>query len=81
MKDNNGKFRRILHRIFYFTGCNKPGICYSLCIYNLTSKKGNVACLVNTLTGEQKRLDVENNSILTKRGKIILQMIQEGESS
>ena len=37
--------------------------------------------MVNTLTGEQKRLDVENNSILTKRGKIILQMIHEGKSS
>lgn len=42
MKDNNGKYHRILHRIFYFTGCSKPGICYSLCIYNLTSKKEKV---------------------------------------
>ena len=81
MKDNNGKYHRILHRIFYFTRCSKPGICYSLCIYNLTPKKEKVAYLVNTLTGEQKRLDVEHNSILTEREKIILKMILEGKSS
>ena len=40
-----------------------------------------MAYLVNTLTGEQKRLDVEHNSILTEREKIILKMILEGKSS
>ena len=81
MKDDKEKYHRILHRIFYFTGSSKPGICYSLCLYNLTHKEEKTAYLVNTLTGDYKRLEVGNDSLLTSREKLILQMIQQGKSS
>ena len=44
-------------------------------------KEEKTAYLVNTLTGESKRLEAESDSLLTSREKLILQMIQQGKSS
>lgn len=81
MRDYEGRYHSVLHRIFYFTGRSKPGICYSLCLYNLAAKDISGAWLVNTLTGERKKLDVENSPLLTERERLVLQLIREGKSS
>ena len=81
MCDHEGRYHAVLHRIFYFTGRSKPGICYSLCLYNLAAKEVSGAWLMNTLTGERKKLDVENSPLLTERERLVLQLIREGKSS
>ena len=81
MHDHDGRYHSVLHRIFYFAGRSKPGICYSLCLYNLAAKDDKGAWLVNTLTGERKKLDVENSPLLTERERLVLQLILEGKSS
>lgn len=81
MKDRSGRYCPVTHRIFYFAGRSKTGICYSLCLYNLAPKDEKSAWLVNTLTGEHRKLDVEPGSLLTDREKMVLQLIREGKSS
>lgn len=37
--------------------------------------------MVNTLTGERRKLDVESNSLLSEREISVLQLIRNGKSS
>lgn len=88
MRDLQGNYHNILHRIFYFKGANKQGICYSLCLYNLALQKTGAndtlpckAHIVNTLTGERRDLQTETVTLLTDREKMIIRLIREGRSS
>lgn len=81
MRRKGGKYLLWKHRIFYFPGNGQHGISYSLCLYNLTSEDSGAAYLFNTLTGEKKILQTGEDQILSKREKLILQMIQSGKSS
>lgn len=81
MCNKEGEYHYWKHRIFYFSGDGQQGISYSLCLYNLTSKDIGTAYMVNTMTGEKKFLLTDDNQILSVREKIILQMIQNGNSS
>lgn len=81
MRDAEGRYRNVLHRIFYFTGRSKIGICYSLCLYNIATDGDRTAHLINTLTGERKLLEVDGNGLLTERERDILLLIREGKSS
>lgn len=81
MLDRNGEYCSVLHRIFYFSGKNKSGISYSLCLYNLSSSEEAGAWLVNTLTGIKQSIEVENHPLLSLRERQILQLLSEGCSS
>lgn len=81
MSDSNGKYMPVLHRIFYFQGVGQRGISYALCLYNITTKTNRVARLRNSLTGEERQLDVEEHPLLTEREKTVLSMVRKGFSS
>lgn len=81
MRDAEGRYHNMLHRIFYFTGRSKTGICYSLCLYNMATDGDRAAHLVNRLTGERKLLEVDASGLLTEREREILLLIREGKSS
>lgn len=82
MKDSNGNWHNILHRIFYFVSEGKPGISYALCIYSLTDQLHQDARMLNMLTGEVRLLKVEDcNRLLSEREKRILVLIRKGMAS
>lgn len=81
MKDNQGKYHFVNHRIFHFAAHNKSGVSYTLCLYTFAPKDERTAYLVNTLTGERRKLDVESNSLLSEREISVLQLIRNGKSS
>ncbi len=81
MRGNDDDYHYWRHRIFYFSGSGQQGISYSLCLYNLASENSEVAYLINTMTGEKKILQTDENQLLSNREKFILQMIQSGKSS
>lgn len=81
MSDAKGKYLPVLHRIFYFQGAGQRGISYALCLYNVTAKMSRVARLRNSLTGEERQLDVEERQLLTEREKMVLAMVRRGFSS
>lgn len=77
----DGEYHLWKHRIFYFPGDGQQGISYSLCLYNLTSEDSGAAYLFNTMTGKKKILQMDEHQILSSREKLVLQMIQNGNSS
>lgn len=82
MADKNGGWHNILHRIFYFISDGKPGISYVLCIYTITDKLYQDAHMINTLTGEDKILKVDDcHRFLSEREKNILILIRKGLAS
>lgn len=81
MMDSAGRYHPVLHRISYFPSKDSRGVSYALCLYNLTAELSSTARLVNTATGEQRKLDVEKVSLLSEREKTIIRMIDEGQSS
>lgn len=81
MKDSMGKYHFVNHRIFYFAAHDKSGVSYTLCLYTLAPKDDRMAYLVNTHTGERRKLDVESNSLLSEREVSILQLIRNGKAS
>ena len=81
MRGRNGQYLPVSHRIFYFTGNGQRGISYALCLYNLTSKVLKYAIMRNSLTGEERRIDVEEKCLLTKQEITVLSMVREGLQS
>ncbi|MCF0220457.1 MAG: response regulator transcription factor [Muribaculaceae bacterium] len=82
MKDSNGKWLNMHHRIFYFTSVGKPGVSYSLCIYNLTDKLQPAAVMLDTINGTRKIIKTEDcRQILSDREKNILILIRSGLAS
>lgn len=81
MKDNQGKYHPVNHRIFYFAAHDRSGVSYTLCLYTFASKDKRSAYLVNTLTGERRKLDVESSNLLSDREINVLQLIRNGNSS
>lgn len=81
MKDNQGKYHTVNHRIFHFAAQGKSGISYTLCLYTFAPKEERVAYLVNTLNNERRILNVESNNLLSEREVSVLQLIRNGKSS
>lgn len=82
MTDRKGKWHNMLHRIFYFVSEGKVGISYVLCIYSVTDKLYQNAYMINTLTGENKVLKVDDcHRLLSEREKNILVLIRMGLAS
>ncbi len=81
MRDKEGNYRPTLHRIFYFKGEGRRGVSYAICLFNLTEKTSRMALLKNSLTGEERLLDIDEKPLLSEREITIMQYVGEGLSS
>lgn len=54
---------------------------YALCLFNLASKTDKVARLKNSLTGEERRLNTDDQQLVSERERTIMGMVSEGLSS
>lgn len=81
MSDNSGKFLPARHRIFYFKGKGQRGVCYALCLFNLATKTTKLAVMRNSLTGEERAMDIDEKQLLSERETTIMNMVSEGLSS
>ena len=82
MKDADGKYHNVCHRIHYFKSADKPGISYGICIYNLTQQNYKYARVIRKLTGEERRIEVTDlRNLLSDREKEVLLLIREGLAS
>ena len=82
MRDNDDKYVRVLHRMFYIASQSNGSIWLSLCLYNLTAAPSPDSAIINSSNGQtielQKHID---NDILSVREKEILQFIEQGMMS
>lgn len=81
MRDKEGNYQPTLHRIFYFKGEGQRGVSYAICLFNLTEKTSRMALLKNSLTGEERLLDIDEKPLLSEREITIMQYVGEGLSS
>lgn len=80
MKDSNGKFIQVLHRMFYLSAEAHNSIRYALCLYTpLTTDFPSGGRAVNTISGEMRQMDDRNDKgILSSREKQVLSLISKG---
>ncbi len=81
MADKSGKYLPVLHRIFYFQGKGQRGISYAICLFNLNAKAGKLIILKNSLTGEERQMNIDKKQLLSEREITILTLVGEGLSS
>lgn len=81
MSDKNGKYLPSRHRIFYFKGKGQRGVSYAICLFSLATKTSKVAVMKNSLTGEERLLDIDEKSLLSEREVTIMKLVNEGLSS
>ncbi len=83
MKNNNGEYISILHRIFYAGSSKGDSLRLALCLYNPISFPIDSNCLViNKKNGEVFSLEQFSDSkILSKREAEVLKLIHKGHSS
>jgi len=82
MKDKEGEFHKVVHRIFYFSGSGRKDVCYALCLYNFTSDLHEKARMANMETGEMKLIEVDDcRHLLSEREKSVLRLIRKGLAS
>lgn len=78
MADKSGKYLPVRHRIFYFKGKGQRGVSYAICLFNLAVKTSNVAIMKNTLTGEERQINIDEKQLLSERETTILKLVREG---
>lgn len=81
MADMSGKYLNTLHRIFYFQGKGQRGVSYAICLFNLAVKTSKVAVMKNTLTGEERQIDIDEKQLLSEREITIIKLVSQGLSS
>ena len=81
MADKSGKYLNTLHRIFYFQGKGQRGVSYAICLFNLAVKTSKVAVMKNTLTGEERQIDIDEKQLLSEREITIIKLVSQGLSS
>lgn len=86
MKDSEGQYVAIQHRIFYANGLIAGNLWLSLCLYNLSMQKPEYGIadgvIINSATGKIIRSDRKScSAILSKREKEILSLIEKGKMS
>ena len=81
MSDKNGKYLPTRHRIFYFKGRGQRGICYAICLFNIATKTSRLAVMKNTLTVEERQVDVDEKQLISEREMTIMNLVCEGLSS
>ena len=86
MKDQNGVYIWIQHRMFYICSCSSGSFWLALCLYNFTKSENDdqlsIGIITNSATGESIIPNAENTkNILTKREREILSLISRGNMS
>lgn len=81
MADRNGKYIPTRHRIFYFKGNGQRGVCYVICLFNIATKTNKLAIMKNSLTGEERQIDIDEKQLLSEREITIMNMVSEGLQS
>lgn len=86
MKNKDGKYVNIQHRMFYVSGCIVGNLWLSLCLYNFSEARAehglSDGVIINSATGEVLQPDRNKcSNILTKREKEILSLIEKGKMS
>lgn len=81
MADKSGKYQPVFHRIFYFQGMVKRGVSYAICLFNLAANASKVAILKNSLTGEERQINIDEKHLLSEREITVLTLVSEGLSS
>ncbi len=79
----SGEPMDILHRMYYIYSEDSDTVCYALCLYGcLTFDFVGKSIIINTLTGTTEELSSEkDSSILSKRERQILKLIDYGKTS
>ncbi len=86
MRNGEGKYIAIRHRMFYISGCVIGNLWLALCLYDFLYEKPAYeipdGVIVNSSTGEISRPDTRKcSNILSKREKEILSFIEKGMMS
>lgn len=82
MKDANGKYVYVTHRIFYLRYDNSGNVLLALCLYTIATTEQHQIGIINSLTGEKvKETSTEIDTLLSEREKVVLKMIGEGKTS
>ncbi len=82
MKDAEGNYRTVLHRLFYILSPFDHTMWLALCLYNpLSIESLYKGIVVRSTTGEIIRLGKDDAKILSKREKQVLQLIEKGMMS
>lgn len=79
MKDAEGAYLNVLHRIFYLSYDNNGCACLALCLYNLSLMDAPGHLIVNSLTGETLAPEAYPcDHLLSNREIEILRLIERG---
>lgn len=82
MHDDEGNYRKLLHRIQYFCDGANEAIDYALCLYSFACEDFSGGRMVCMATGERRRLEDQDYSrLLSQREKEVLRLISEGRLS
>lgn len=81
MCDSHGRYLPTRHRIFYFKGHGQRGVCYAICLFNLAPKTSHLALMRNSLSGEERQIDIDEKQLLSEREITIMHLVNEGRSS
>lgn len=73
----------ILHRMYYVYSADSDSVCYALCLYgSLAFDFEGKSIVINSVTGVIEELTGQRDfSILSKREKQVLKLIEEGRTS
>lgn len=83
MKDMQGNYLLVQHRMFYIAAPSGGCIRFALCLYTpLLADVPFGGCAVNSVTGQMTELEKRNDSrILSEREKQVLRLIDQGMMS
>ncbi len=83
MKDAQGNFIPVLHRMFYLHTFPESNIRFALCLYTpLLAEVPVGGCIVDSVTGQLTELEKHSDSrILSEREKQVLRLIDQGMMS
>lgn len=84
MKNNEGRYFPIIHRMFYIASAPNGSIWLALCLYNLSTagEKADNLMIIDTSNGNCIEPDnLSEQNLLTQREKEILSLIGEGKAS
>ena len=82
MRDKDGGWRMIRHRMFSLEGTNDGCYWLNMCVYTLCPDNQNIPKIVNTRTGEYRILTTDDYvNILSSREIAVLSLIDNGLQS
>ena len=82
MRDANGKYVYVKHRIYYLNYDKGGNVLLALCLYTIATSEQHQVGIINSLTGEKvKETSAGISTLLSEREKDVLRMIGEGKAS